>query len=40
MAWIYLLLAGIAEWGWPMGLKFPIQKTRAKQSKASVEALC
>ncbi len=22
MAWIYLLLAGIAEWGWPMGLKF------------------
>lgn len=22
MAWIFLLLAGIAEWGWPMGLKF------------------
>ncbi|MBI1209050.1 MAG: hypothetical protein GC191_17395 [Azospirillum sp.] len=21
MAWIYLLLAGIMEWGWPVGLK-------------------
>jgi len=22
MAWVYLLIAGIMEWGWPMGLKF------------------
>ncbi len=22
MAWIYLLAAGIFEWGWPMGLKY------------------
>lgn len=22
MAWIYLVIAGIMEWGWPMGLKF------------------
>ena len=22
MPWIYLLIAGIMEWGWPMGLKF------------------
>ncbi len=22
MAWVYLVLAGIFEWGWPMGLKF------------------
>lgn len=21
-AWVYLLLAGVMEWGWPMGLKF------------------
>lgn len=21
MAWVYLVLAGIAEWGWPVGLK-------------------
>ncbi|MCH7949457.1 MAG: SMR family transporter [Thermodesulfobacteriota bacterium] len=22
MEWIYLLIAGIMEWGWPMGLKY------------------
>ncbi len=22
MAWVYLIVAGILEWGWPMGLKF------------------
>ena len=22
MAWIYLIIAGIFEWGWPIGLKF------------------
>ncbi len=22
MAWIFLLIAGIMEWGWPMGLKY------------------
>ncbi|RMH35944.1 MAG: QacE family quaternary ammonium compound efflux SMR transporter [Nitrospirae bacterium] len=22
MAWLYLVLAGMMEWGWPMGLKF------------------
>jgi quaternary ammonium compound-resistance protein SugE len=22
MAWVYLVIAGIMEWGWPMGLKF------------------
>ena len=22
MAWIYLVIAGIFEWGWPIGLKF------------------
>jgi len=22
MAWLYLLIAGIMEWGWPIGLKF------------------
>ena len=22
MAWTYLIIAGIMEWGWPMGLKF------------------
>lgn len=22
MAWVYLVLGGMFEWGWPMGLKF------------------
>jgi len=22
MAWVYLVLAGLFEWGWPIGLKF------------------
>jgi quaternary ammonium compound-resistance protein SugE len=22
MAWIYLIVAGVFEWGWPIGLKF------------------
>jgi quaternary ammonium compound-resistance protein SugE len=22
MAWLYLVIAGIFEWGWPIGLKF------------------
>ena len=22
MAWVYLIIAGIMEWGWPIGLKF------------------
>lgn len=22
MAWLYLILAGMLEWGWPVGLKF------------------
>lgn len=22
LAWIYLLVAGVFEWGWPIGLKF------------------
>ena len=26
MAWIYLLIAGVMEWGWPMGLKFAVNE--------------
>jgi quaternary ammonium compound-resistance protein SugE len=25
MPWVYLLLAGVMEWGWPVGLKFASQ---------------
>jgi quaternary ammonium compound-resistance protein SugE len=27
MAWIYLVIAGIMEWGWPIGLKFASNPT-------------
>jgi len=27
MAWIYLLLAGVFEWGWPVGLKLGVTAT-------------
>lgn len=26
MNWLYLLVAGIMEWGWPVGLKYAIQE--------------
>lgn len=27
MAWFYLILAGICEWGWPVGLKLGLGET-------------
>ncbi|MBK1718832.1 DMT family transporter [Thiocystis violacea] len=27
MAWIYLLIAGVFEWGWPVGLKLGLTET-------------
>lgn len=27
MAWVYLLLAGVFEWGWPVGLKLGVTVT-------------
>ena len=27
MAWLYLLLAGVFEWGWPVGLKMGVTVT-------------
>ena len=26
LAWIYLIIAGILEWGWPVGLKLGVTK--------------
>jgi quaternary ammonium compound-resistance protein SugE len=28
MAWTYLVIAGVMEWGWPMGLKFAAEPAR------------
>jgi quaternary ammonium compound-resistance protein SugE len=30
MPWIYLVIAGILEWGWPMGLKFGLTASGTK----------
>ena len=27
MAWVYLIIAGIFEWGWPVGLKLGLAET-------------
>ena len=27
MAWVYLIIAGIFEWGWPVGLKLGMTET-------------
>jgi hypothetical protein len=27
MAWLYLIIAGIFEWGWPVGLKLGLADT-------------
>ena len=27
MAWVYLIIAGIFEWGWPVGLKMGLTET-------------
>ena len=30
MAWVYLLVAGVFEWGWPVGLKLGWSETGAR----------
>ena len=30
MAWVYLIIAGIFEWGWPVGLKLGLAGTGAR----------
>jgi len=30
MAWVYLLVAGVFEWGWPVGLKLGWTETGAR----------
>lgn len=40
MAWIYLLLAGICEWGWPVGLKLGITDDGLKWLWLAFSALC
>jgi len=36
MAWAYLIVAGIMEWGWPLGLKFAWSEQSIRLGPAAV----
>ncbi len=40
MAWIYLVVAGIFEWGWPVGLKLGITDNGLRWSWIGFAGLC
>lgn len=40
MAWIYLIIAGIFEWGWPVGLKLGLADTGLRWSWIAFAAVC
>jgi len=40
MAWIYLITAGILEWGWPVGLKLGITDTGLRWSWIGFAGVC
>ena len=40
MAWVYLVIAGIFEWGWPVGLKLGLAETGLRYGWIGFAALC
>lgn len=40
MAWVYLIIAGIFEWGWPVGLKLGLAETGMSWGWIGFAALC
>ncbi len=40
MAWLYLIVAGIFEWGWPIGLKFAWTDEGLRWMPASGAVIC
>ncbi|MCP4602618.1 MAG: hypothetical protein GY847_19235 [Proteobacteria bacterium] len=40
MAWFYLLVAGIMEWGWPIGLKFAWTEKGIRIGPAILAGVC
>lgn len=40
MAWVYLILAGIFEWGWPVGLKLGLAETGMRWGWIGFAVLC
>lgn len=40
MAWIYLVVAGIFEWGWPVGLKLGLTDSGLRWGWIAFSVLC
>jgi len=40
MAWVYLITAGIFEWGWPVGLKLGLTDTGLRWNWIAFSAIC
>ena len=40
MAWIYLIVAGIFEWGWPVGLKLGLADTGLRWNWIAFSVVC
>jgi len=40
MAWIYLVIAGIFEWGWPVGLKLGLAETGMRWGWIAFAGVC
>ena len=40
MAWVYLIVAGIFEWGWPVGLKLGLADTGLRWTWIAFAAVC
>ncbi|NEV62214.1 DMT family transporter [Thiorhodococcus minor] len=40
MAWLYLIIAGIFEWGWPVGLKLGLTESGIRWGWIGFSALC
>jgi quaternary ammonium compound-resistance protein SugE len=40
MAWVYLMIAGIFEWGWPVGLKLGLAHTGMRWGWITFAGIC
>ena len=40
MAWVYLIVAGVFEWGWPVGLKLGLADTGLRWSWIAFSIAC
>lgn len=40
MAWIYLIIAGLFEWGWPVGLKLGLSDSGLRWPWIAFAAVC